>query len=156
MRHWSPIQHPALTIYTIDQAFKMFSDLEARPPIIYHVRDAEHPSQTLEGKSIKFHAERSTPKSVPSRTMLPLSSDGTARLRHGGILFLEPVAQPLRTLHLLVDASHDAALFAGAEGLALEAVDAVVETPLDEVGVHLTPGVSISGRKAAALVCVRS
>jgi hypothetical protein len=69
--------------------------------------------------------------------MRPLPSDGSAGLRHGGILLLEPVAQPLRGLHLLVDASHDAALFARGEGLALEAVDAVVETPLDEVGVHL-------------------
>ena len=38
---------------------------------------------------------------------------------------------------MLVDAAHDAALFARCEGLALEAVDAVVEALLDEVGVHL-------------------
>jgi hypothetical protein len=38
---------------------------------------------------------------------------------------------------MLVDASHNAALFARGEGLALEAVDAVVEALLDEVGVHL-------------------
>lgn len=38
---------------------------------------------------------------------------------------------------MLVDATHDAGLFAGCEGLALEAVDAVVEALLDEVGVHL-------------------
>jgi hypothetical protein len=38
---------------------------------------------------------------------------------------------------VLVDASHDAALFARGERLALEAVDAVVEALLDEIGVHL-------------------
>lgn len=38
---------------------------------------------------------------------------------------------------MLVDASHDAALFARGERLALEAVDAVVEALLDEVGVHV-------------------
>lgn len=38
---------------------------------------------------------------------------------------------------MLVDASHDAALFARGERLALEAVDAVVKAILDEVGVHL-------------------
>ena len=38
---------------------------------------------------------------------------------------------------MLVYASHDAALFARGEGLALEAVDAAVEALLDEVGVHL-------------------
>lgn len=43
---------------------------------------------------------------------------------------------------MLVHASHDAALFPRGEGLALEAVDAVVETPLDEVGVHLEPDAS--------------
>lgn len=41
---------------------------------------------------------------------------------------------------MLVDASHDATFFAGGEGLALEAVDAVVEALLDEVGVHLGEG----------------
>lgn len=38
---------------------------------------------------------------------------------------------------MLVDASHNAALFARGERLALEAVDAGVEALLDEVGVHL-------------------
>lgn len=40
---------------------------------------------------------------------------------------------------MLVDASHDAAFFSRGKRLALEAVDAVVETPLDEVGIHLAP-----------------
>jgi hypothetical protein len=38
---------------------------------------------------------------------------------------------------MLVYASHNAALFARGEGLALEAVNAVVEALLDEVRVHL-------------------
>jgi hypothetical protein len=38
---------------------------------------------------------------------------------------------------VLVDASHNAALLARGKGLALKAVDAVVEALLDEVGVHL-------------------
>jgi hypothetical protein len=150
------IPHPISDIYTIDPAFKMFLDLDARASIIYHVRDVERQSQACERELIESHAMRCArrQKSVTSSTMLPLSSDGTSRLRHGGILFLEPVSQPLRALHLLVDASHDAALFAGAEGLALEAVDTVVETPLNEVGVHLTPAVSIiSEKKAARPVC---
>jgi hypothetical protein len=58
-------------------------------------------------------------------------------LCHGSVLFLEPVSQSLRPLHVLVHASHDAALFARGERLALETVDAVVEAVLDEVGVHL-------------------
>ena len=58
---------------------------------------------------------------------------------HGSVLLLEPVTQPLGRLHVLVHASHDAALLSRGKGLALEAVDAVVETPLDEIGVHLVP-----------------
>jgi hypothetical protein len=58
-------------------------------------------------------------------------------LRHGSVLFLEAVAQSLGSLHVLVDASHDAALFARGERLALEAVNAGVEALLDQVGVHL-------------------
>jgi pyruvate formate-lyase activating enzyme-like uncharacterized protein len=38
---------------------------------------------------------------------------------------------------VLVDASHNAALFARGKGLALKAVDAVIEALLDEVRVHL-------------------
>jgi hypothetical protein len=60
-----------------------------------------------------------------------------ATLCHGSVLLLEPVAQALRALHVLVDASHNATLFARGERLALEAVDAGVEALLDEVGVHL-------------------
>jgi len=60
-----------------------------------------------------------------------------ARLCHGRILLLEAVAQSLRALHVLVYASHDAALFARGERLALEAVDAVLEAVLDEIRVHL-------------------
>lgn len=44
---------------------------------------------------------------------------------------------------MLVYASHYAALFARGERLALETIDAVVETPLDEVGVHLMPDPSV-------------
>jgi hypothetical protein len=58
-------------------------------------------------------------------------------LRHGSVLFLEAVAQSLGSLHVLVDASHDAALFTRGERLAFEAVDAGVEALLDQVGVHL-------------------
>lgn len=38
---------------------------------------------------------------------------------------------------MLVDATHDALLFAVDEGLGGEVVDAVVKTPLDHLGVHL-------------------
>ena len=38
---------------------------------------------------------------------------------------------------MLIDAFHDAALLPGCERLALEAIDAVVEALLDEIGVHL-------------------
>lgn len=38
---------------------------------------------------------------------------------------------------MLVDASHDTSLFPRGERFALEAVDAVVETLLDKVGIHL-------------------
>jgi len=61
----------------------------------------------------------------------------TTPLCHGSVLLLEAVAQSLGALHVLVDASHHAALLARGEGLAFEAVDAVVEALLDEVGVHL-------------------
>ena len=67
-----------------------------------------------------------------------------AALCHGGVLFLEAVAQALGALHVLVDAAHNAALLARGERLALEAIDAVVEALLDEVGVHLA---RVSGRK---------
>ena len=60
-----------------------------------------------------------------------------ASLRHGSILLLEPIAQSLGTLHVLVYASHNATFFARGEGLAFEAVDAAVEALLDEVRVHL-------------------
>jgi hypothetical protein len=74
-------------------------------------------------------------------------------LRHGGILFLEAVAQSLGSLHVLVDASHDAALFARGERLALEAVDARVEALLDQVGVHL--GEVMSGNPVL-VACMRA
>jgi hypothetical protein len=66
-----------------------------------------------------------------------------ALLCHSCVLLLEAVAQPLRALHMLVDASHNATLFARGERLALEAVDAVVEAVLDEIRVHLC-GVSLN------------
>lgn len=58
-------------------------------------------------------------------------------LCHCGVLLLEAVTQALRALHVLVDASHDTSLFPRGERFALEAVDAVVETLLDKVGIHL-------------------
>lgn len=58
-------------------------------------------------------------------------------LCHGSVLFLKPVTQSLRPLHVLVYASHNAAFFARGKGLALEAVDAGIKAVLDEVGVHL-------------------
>lgn len=38
---------------------------------------------------------------------------------------------------MLVNATHDAAFFAGDEGFGGEVVYAIIETALDEVGVHL-------------------
>jgi hypothetical protein len=69
-----------------------------------------------------------------------LSARHAALLCHGSVLLLEPVAQSLGGLHVLVDAPHDAALLARGERLALEAVDARVEALLDEVRVHLQAG----------------
>lgn len=77
-------------------------------------------------------------RSIPSPTTC-LSPRKATGLRHGSVLLLEPVAQPLRSLHVLIDAAHHAALFPRSERFALEAVDAAVETLLDEVGVHLMP-----------------
>jgi hypothetical protein len=71
-------------------------------------------------------------------------------LRHGSVLLLEPVAQSLGSLHVLVYASHDAALFARGEGLALEAVDAVVEALLDKIGVHL---IQVMSDDAITMAC---
>lgn len=68
---------------------------------------------------------------------LELSTGETASLCHGSILLLKPIAQALRALHVLIYASHDTALFSGGERLAFEAVDAVVETALDKIRVHL-------------------
>lgn len=79
---------------------------------------------------------RIPPFSIRRKPVHHLPGDAAA-LCHCGILLLETVAQPLGALHVLVDAPHDAALFARCEGFALEAVDAVVEALLDEVGVHL-------------------
>lgn len=75
--------------------------------------------------------------SVDSRNVVAHLPAGETALGHGGILLLEAVAQALGALHVLVDAAHHAALLARRKRLALEAVDAVVETPLDEVGIHL-------------------
>lgn len=68
----------------------------------------------------------------------PLPSETSLlALCHCRILLLEAIAQALRALHVLVDAFHDAALLPRCERLAFEAVDAVVEALLDEVGIHL-------------------
>jgi hypothetical protein len=52
---------------------------------------------------------------------------------------------------VLVHASHNAALFARGEGLALEAVDAGIEALLDEVRVHLGDISAMSLRFIVAL-----
>jgi hypothetical protein len=69
--------------------------------------------------------------------LIALPARHAALLCHGRVLLLKAVAQSLRALHVLVYASHDTALFARGERLALEAVDAVVEAVLDEIRVHL-------------------
>lgn len=58
-------------------------------------------------------------------------------LHHGGILLLEPLVQTSRALEVLIDAAHDTLLLAVDEGLGGEIIDAVVETPLHHLGVHL-------------------
>lgn len=83
-----------------------------------------------------FEVCSSVSPNVPLLAVKILSSR-QASLCHGCVLLLEPVAQPLGALHVLIDASHDTAFFARGEGFALEAVDAAVEALLDEVGVHL-------------------
>jgi hypothetical protein len=45
---------------------------------------------------------------------------------------------------VLVDAAHDAVFFFGAERLGAKVVDAVVETALDEVLIHLKLLVNVS------------
>lgn len=56
-----------------------------------------------------------------------------ALLCHGSILLLKPISKALGALHVLVYASHDAAFFARGKRLALEAVDAGIETGLHKV-----------------------
>jgi hypothetical protein len=89
--------------------------------------------KALKGSSI---VRRHHPK-VSHTALRALPARQASLLCHRSVLLLEPIAQSLRSLHVLVYASHDAALFARGEGLAFEAVDAVVEALLDEVGVHL-------------------
>jgi hypothetical protein len=64
-----------------------------------------------------------------------------AALHHSSVLLLESLVQALRALEVLVDAAHDALLFAVDEGLGGEIVDAVIEAALDHLGVHLERGV---------------
>lgn len=68
---------------------------------------------------------------------MQLSSRQLARLHHGGILFLEALAESRRALQVFVDAAENASLFAGNQGLGGEVVDAVVEAALHETRVHL-------------------
>lgn len=60
-----------------------------------------------------------------------------ASLRHGGILLLESLLEAGGGLEVLVNAAHDAGLFAVDERLGGEVIDAVVEAALDHLGVHL-------------------
>ena len=66
-----------------------------------------------------------------------LSAGELTTLHHGGILFLEALAQPSRALEVLVDAAKDAAFLAGHQGFGGEIVDTVVEAALYKTGVHL-------------------
>lgn len=71
-----------------------------------------------------------------TRTIRHLTLHG-AGLHHGSVLLLESLVETGRALEVLVDATHDAGLFAVDEGLGGEVVDTVVEAALDHLGVHL-------------------
>lgn len=66
-----------------------------------------------------------------------------ATLHHGSILLLESLVQALGALQVLVDAAHDALLFAVDEGLGGKIVDAVIEAALDHLGVHLQKALEV-------------
>jgi len=66
-----------------------------------------------------------------------------AALHHGGVLLLESLVQALGALQVLVDAAHDALLFAVDQGLGGEIVDAVIEAALDHLGVHLQKALEV-------------
>jgi hypothetical protein len=118
-----------------------------------HGRDAAESVQIFRG--LVNHLLNSVPHSSasPVSVVAIFLPAGQATLRHGRILFLEAVAQSLGSLHVLVYATHDAALFARGERLALEAVDAGVEALLDKVGVHL---VQLMSESPATVACMRA
>lgn len=70
-------------------------------------------------------------------------------LHHSRVLFLESLVQPGRALQVLVNATKNALFFAVDEGLGGEIVDAVVETALDHLGVHLRRGQASMQRRSA-------
>lgn len=61
----------------------------------------------------------------------------TTSLSHSSVLFLKSLTQPLRALEDLVDAASNATLFLGRKAFGCEVVDAVFETVLHHVRVHL-------------------
>lgn len=66
------------------------------------------------------------------------SSWQLTRLHHARVLLLEALTQSLRSLHVLVHASHDASLFSWMQGLGCEVVNAIIEASLDKIGIHLS------------------
>jgi len=116
-------------------------------------RSGDHPAgqpdtQTVErsGRLMKsIGTEIPSPKANPmlfyKRTRLSTYTIrlfwGTA-LHHRGVLLLEAQSHPLRALHLLVDAAHNAPFLARAQGFGGKVGDAVFEATLDKVlvGAH--------------------
>lgn len=80
---------------------------------------------------------RGVDANAPRRFLCLPTETALLPLCHSSVLLLEPISQALGAFHVLVDAFHDAAFLARGKRLALEAVDAVVEALLHEVGVHL-------------------
>ena len=88
---------------------------------------------------------------TPNTISLP-SQVHASLLRHLRILLLKPLAETLRCLQELVHASHDATLFLALQTFRGEVVHAVVETPLNEVGVHLYKGKQVRSAIAGTMI----
>ena len=78
-------------------------------------------------------------KKAASYTLLILPTRQLTSL-HGSILLLKPGSKPLRAFHVFVDASHHAVLLSADKRLGSEVINAVVEAPLHEIGIHLKAG----------------
>lgn len=63
---------------------------------------------------------------------------------HGRVLFLEPCPKSFRRFEVLVHTPHDAALLSRDQRLCCEIVDTILETSLDQFGIHLRTAPRVS------------